>query len=133
MTGRTTPADEAVRRGRMAKAEQFATAAASIHDLADEAADVADAYVTLCIHAGIAAADVICASRLGVHARGENHQAAVKLLATADREASRHLQSLLTMKTLAGYSHLPVSRDRALRAGRAMDALVETARRVSPH
>jgi hypothetical protein len=119
-----------VRRGRMVKAEQFAAAAEVVYDLADEAADVADAYVTLCVHAGIAAADVICAARLGVHARGESHDDAVELLASADKAASRHLAALLGMKTLAGYSHTPVSRDRAVRAGRAVDALLETARRL---
>lgn len=104
MSPRTTPADATVRRGRMAKAEQFAAAAEVVHDLADEADDVADAYVTLCIHAGIAAGDVLCAAALGVHAQGENHQEAVKLLATVDKQASKHLATLLGMKTLAGYS-----------------------------
>jgi hypothetical protein len=114
----------------MAKAEQFAAAAEVVHDLAEEADDVADAYVTMCVHAGIAAGDVICAAVLGAHAQGENHQEAVKLLATVDKRASRHLATLLKMKTLAGYSHMPVNRDRALRAGRAMDALMEAARRT---
>lgn len=132
MAARTTPADDGVRRGRLAKAVQFATAAEAILDLSDETAEVTDAYVTLCVHAGIAAADAICASRLGVHARGENHRDAVALLAAADRGASHHLAVLLTMKTRAGYSHLPVSRERAVRAGRAMDALLDTARRLTP-
>jgi hypothetical protein len=83
MTPRSVKADDAVRRGRMAKAEQFADAAVVLHELADEAADIADAYVTLCVHAGIAAADVICAARLGEHCRGENHDEAVALLEAA--------------------------------------------------
>lgn len=112
MTGRTTRADESVRRGRMAKAEQFAAAAELVHGLADEAADVADAYVTLCVHAGIAAADVICAARLGVHARGENHQEAVTLLATADRAASRHLDALLGAPPRAPPNPVGVPEDR---------------------
>lgn len=130
MSGRTKPADVAVRRGRMAKAEQFAAVAEAVHALADEADDVADAYVTLCVHAGIAAGDVISAAALGVHPQGENHQEAVKLLATADKQASKHLATLLGMKTLAGYSHMPINQDRALRAGRAMGALMEAARRT---
>lgn len=101
-----------------------------MHDLADEAGDVADAYVTLCVHAGIAAADVICGARLGVHARGESHADAIALLARADKAAPKHLDTLLRMKTRAEYSHTPVSRDRAVRAGRAVDALLETARRL---
>jgi hypothetical protein len=128
MTRRTVKADAVVRRGRMAKAEQFASAALVIQELADESADIADAYVTLCVHAGIAAADTICAASLGEHARGENHDEAVTLLATVDKTAAAHLRALLGMKTLASYSHTPISGDRARRAGRAMGALMETAR-----
>lgn len=125
---RTVAADERVRRGRLAKAEQFADAADVVHELADEAADVADASVTLCVHAGIAAADALRAARLGVCSRGEDHAAAVELLARVDAGAARHLRSLLGMKTLAGYSHQPISGARAARAGRAVDALLGAAR-----
>lgn len=128
MTPRTIRADDAMRRGRLAKAEQFADAAVAVDLLAEEAADIADAYVTLCVHAGIAAADVICAARLGEFSRGENHDEAVALLATVDKALAAHLHALLAMKTLAGYSHTPVSGDRARRAGRAMAALLEAAR-----
>jgi hypothetical protein len=109
------------------KAEQFADAAIAVDMLADEATDVADAYVTLCVHAGIAAADAICGARLGEYSRGENHDDAVALLSSVDRNLAGHLRALLTMKTLAGYSHSPVSADRARRAGRAMAVLVEAA------
>jgi len=40
-----------------------------ISELADEHEDVADAYVTLCVHAGIAASDVICCATLVETAR----------------------------------------------------------------
>lgn len=130
MTGRTVPADEDVRRGRMRKAEQFARAAEGILGLVDDAADVADAYVTLCVHAGIAAADVICAARLGLHSRGEDHGQAVTLLATVERDAASHLRSLLGVKTVAGCGHQRV-RDRTVRAGRDMDALLVTARGIA--
>ncbi len=112
----------------MAKAEQFADAAAVVHELAIEGTDIADAYVTLCVHAGIAGGDVICCSRLGEYSRGENHSEAVNLLATVDRTASKHLQVLLDMKTRAGYSHTPVSRAQVVRAGRAMEWLLRAAR-----
>ena len=125
---RTNPCDSVVRSGRMAKAEQFADAAAVVHEFASEAADIADAYVTLCVHAGIAGGDVICCARLGEYSRGENHSEAVKLLATVDRSASKQLQVLLDMKTRAGYSHTPVSREQVIRAGRAMDGLLRAAR-----
>ena len=74
MTARTVAADASVRRGRLAKAEQFATAAAELRHSSDGAADLDDVYVTLCVHAGIAAADVICARKLDVHAQGQNHR-----------------------------------------------------------
>lgn len=45
--------------------------------MADENNEVADAYVTLCVHAGIAAPDVICCASLGEHAQGENHSEAI--------------------------------------------------------
>jgi hypothetical protein len=51
--------------GRRHKAEQFLRAAEEIMDLADDADDIGDAYVTLCVHAGIAGSDTICAQRLG--------------------------------------------------------------------
>lgn len=94
--------------------------------LADDAADVGDAYVTMCVHAGIAAADVICCKRLGEHSRGENHSAAVDLLRTADPESAKQLSALLGMKTKAGYSALPVSTNDDKRAGRAAQALVDS-------
>jgi superfamily II DNA/RNA helicase len=79
---------------------------------------------------GIAAADVICCSRLGRHARGDSHDEAATLLASADREAVKHLQALLRMKTKAGYGHTSATKDEVKRAGRAADALVEKARRA---
>lgn len=130
MNGRSTECTPTIREGRLAKARQFETAATTVLLLAEEATDVADAYVTLCVHAGIAAADVICCARLGRLSRGENHQEATALLARADASAARHLDVLLRLKTLAGYSHTSVSRDRTLRAGRSMDALVSAAHAV---
>ena len=50
---------------------------------------MADTAVTLYVHAGIAAADVICAVSLGMYAQGDSHQDAVKLLASADAAACK--------------------------------------------
>lgn len=50
------PANPDFAAGRRRKAVQFLTAAEEIMDLADDATDIGDAYVTLCVHAGIAAA-----------------------------------------------------------------------------
>jgi hypothetical protein len=48
-----------VREGRLDKANQFVAVARDVADLADQAQDVADAYVTLLVDAGIAATDVL--------------------------------------------------------------------------
>jgi hypothetical protein len=83
VTARTRPCDAAVTSGRLRKAEQFLEAAETIREFADDEHNVADAYVTLCVHAAIAAADVICCNELGRHAVGEN-----LVLAARDRAAS---------------------------------------------
>lgn len=127
---RTKPCSAAITKVRLNKANQFITAAATIRDFADEDDEVADAYVTLCVHAGIAAADVICCSSLGKHARGESHDEATTLLASADKDAVKHLQTLLRLKTKAGYGHTPATKDEVKKANRAADTLVEKARRA---
>ncbi len=99
--------------------------------MADEGDDVADACVTLCVHAGIAAADAICCARLGEHAQGNSHNEAVDLLGEADKGSAKHLSILLGLKTKAGYGHMSAGPDDGKRAGRAAEALVETARRVN--
>ena len=55
--------DERTRRGRHDKMVQFNTAAEMIESIQDDQ-DLGEAFVTLCVHAGIAAADVICCSTL---------------------------------------------------------------------
>lgn len=91
MSVRTVPCPQAVRLGRLRKADQFLQAATIVVDFADDESEVTDACVTLFVHAGIAAADVICCAALGEHPRGENHGEAVAMLASVDRPASRHL------------------------------------------
>jgi hypothetical protein len=129
MTARTAPTDAHARRGRWEKAKQFARAARIVRELADDEADLLDAYVTLCIHSGIASADVVCAVALGLRARGESHRDAIVLLASVDKEASRHLDTLLGAKTLAGYEPEPIQPAEARRIGRAMEALLAKAAR----
>ncbi|HEX3779642.1 MAG TPA: hypothetical protein VHX38_08220 [Pseudonocardiaceae bacterium] len=115
----------------MRKAGQFIEAADLIREFADDNLDEADAYVTLCVHAGIAAADVICCAALGVHAKGENHNDAIELLGKVDRESAKHLAVLLNLKTKSAYSHTPATRDEFKRAGRAAETLVEKALRTN--
>lgn len=124
---RTRPCEGSVRRGRMNKARQFIEAADLVRELADEHRDVSDAYVTLCVHAGIAASDVICCARLGEHAQGESHDEAVGLLAKADKDAAKQLRTLLKLKTKAGYSHTPATPEEFRRAGRSAESLVAAA------
>jgi hypothetical protein len=98
-----------------------------IEDLSDDDDDIGDAFVTLCVHAGIAAADVVCCSILGEHAQGENHAEAVALLARADTSLASRLRVLLAMKTDAGYSHVPMSATDRKKAERAAALLVVAA------
>lgn len=122
-------ADSEARKGRLAKAKQFQRVAADALTLVDDGADVADAVVTLCVHAGIAASDAICAAKLGRYAQGQDHQDAVRLLATVDKSASSYLSTLLGMKTKAGYGYQTVSKTDLTKAVRAMGALVDLAER----
>jgi len=109
--------------GTTAQAQEFLAAA-------DLVGDIADAHVTLCVHAGIAASDVICCIALGEHAQGENHSQAIALLKTADKAAARHLSTLLALKTKSGYSRTAMTTAERTRAGRAAGALLEAARRA---
>jgi hypothetical protein len=132
MTPRLRKSDTATIEGRLRKATQFMEGAETIRDLADDERDVGDAYVTLCIHAGIAAADVICCIALGEHVQGDDHSGAVKHLAKVRPDGatlSEALRTLLTMKTRAGYSHEHVSAGERKRAGRAAERLLTAARR----
>ncbi|HXY91296.1 MAG TPA: hypothetical protein VEP49_02365 [Acidimicrobiia bacterium] len=131
-TAQSKRCSESTRAGRLDKARQFCDAADILDTLvSDGDPDVVDAYVTLCVHAGIAAADVICCARLGVHAQGQDHNEATLLLATADKAASRHLATLLALKTRSGYGALKSSRSDRTRAKRAAHALVDAAERIT--
>jgi hypothetical protein len=125
---RTRPCGADIRRGRLRKAEQFADAANLIHEYVDTDDDDADAYVTLCVHAGIAASDVICCAVSASMRRGES-QRGNRAPERVETDAAKHLSVLLGLKTKSGYSHMPATRDEVKRAGRAAEALIETGRR----
>lgn len=76
----------------MRRADQFVDDANLVRDLADEGGETADVYVTLCVHAGIAASDVICCARLGEHAKDEDHN-------EGDRAAQQGRQGLSQAST----------------------------------
>ena len=124
MTLRTKPCDRVTIEGRARKAAQFLDAAETIREFAEEEADIGDAYVTLCVHAGIAAADALCCRALGHHVQGENHAQAIAEVSKVAKKHGDDLRVLLRMKTKAGYSAAAVSRDELKRAGRAAHRLV---------
>jgi hypothetical protein len=100
------PCSDQARAGPLAKAKQFLAAADVIEP--SEADDITDAYVTLCVHGGIAAADVICCARLGRHHQGDNHVEAVGLLNKAGgSDAAKRLNVLLGLKSKAATLTFP--------------------------
>lgn len=124
---RTKKCNEAMRAGRLAKAREFWAAAEDLAHLDDNEAARTDACITLCVHAGVAAADVICCARLGKHSTGRSHEEAIALLTSVDKGASKPLAVLLGMKTRSGYSNLASSTADRKRAQRAAGTLVEAA------
>jgi hypothetical protein len=131
MMGRLQPCDDAVISGRLRKAEQFLEAAETIRDFADDEAEIGDAFVTLCVHAGIAASDVLCCKALGHFAQGDDHQQAVAELskvAPDGKQLGKDLHVLLGMKSMAGYAAPPVGAEERKRAWRRAGNLVEAAR-----
>jgi hypothetical protein len=131
MVTRTSDCDESFIRGRLRKAEQFLDSAAVVRDLADDEGEVGDALVTLCVHAGIAASDVICCKALGHHAQGEDHQQAVSEISKVrpgGKALGKDLRALLAMKSRAGYGAPAVNAEDRKRAWRRAETLVEAAR-----
>lgn len=118
---RTNDCTPAITAGRESKAEEFFASAEAI----DALGQGRDAAATLYIHAGIAAADVICCRVLGQHARGQNHGEAIELVSRADKQAARHLSALLKHKTRLGYGARPVSGADYTRVQRAATWLFE--------
>ncbi|WP_231995525.1 hypothetical protein [Mycobacterium sp. 1274756.6] len=86
----------------------------------------ADLYVS----AGIAAADVICCVRLGVHSNTDSHDEARALLKMADSGSERHLATLVGLKNKATYTHVPISAAECKKMGRAATHLIETAKKA---
>lgn len=130
MSGRTRRSSPDEWHGRLKVADKFDTAANLIEEFVGEpdGTGLNNAYVTLCVHAGIAASDVICGARLGQISRGEDHKSAVTLLARVDQGLSTHLGKLLALKDRAAYQPSHVSDANARRAGRASRALLGAAR-----
>ena len=84
----------------------------------------------LYVDAGIAASDVICCVRLGVHSNTGDHSEAVALLKRADSGSERHLNTLLNLKNKAAYTHQGLTSAELKKMSRAAERLVESARKV---
>lgn len=126
---RVRQAGNTERDGRLAKARQFAQVCELIVDDARRDGGLADAYVTLAVHAGIAAADAICIGAIGEYSVGGNHDQAATLLAKVDRKVADQLRRLLALKTKAGYGHSPATAADVKTAERAHTALIQRAER----
>jgi hypothetical protein len=118
-------------KGRLAKSQQFYAAAEALRTSSDREDSIGDAYVTLLVHAGIAAADAICCSALKEYAAGESPAEAIGLVRKVRPDGDQlaeALSRLLRLKTHAGYSASSVSADERKRARRAAERLVTAAR-----
>lgn len=130
MATRVRECNEGMAAGRFKKAEKFLSAVETVRDLADDEAEVGDAFVTLCVHAGIAASDAICCVALGHFVQGDDHNQAIAELEKVrpgGKELGNDLRALLTMKTRTGYVAPPVTAEQRKRAWRRAETLVEAA------
>jgi hypothetical protein len=121
-----------ITRGRLRKAAQFLEAADIVQEGADGEHEIGDAFVTLCVLAGIAAADTICCAALGEHAQGDDHTQATAMLERVRPDGTvlaTALGALLAMKTKASYGELPMSGEQRVRAYRRAKQLVDAALR----
>lgn len=130
MSARVRPCTPGFINGRWAKAEQFMQAAQMIEESVENELDLTDAYITLVVHAGIAATDVICCYRLGEYSSGESHNQAIELVKKVDTKLAADLSNLLQVKTLAGYGNDPATLDNRRRAKRSAEHLMEQARQI---
>lgn len=110
----------------MAEALEFLDGARDLLDLHGESQQV-DARVTLLVHSGVAASDVVCCARTGFHPQGPNHAEAIAALKAADPGSEKYLARLLRMKTASGYGSTVTSVADASTALRAAEALVARA------
>jgi hypothetical protein len=116
--------------GRLRKAREFWDQVDTVRALADEETLVATTVVSLCILAGIAAADAICCLTMGHHATGDNHAEAARLIRNVEPGGAAHardLDVLLGLKTRAQYGADPPTLDATRRARRAAGRLVAAA------
>lgn len=104
---RVTPCTAADARARLRKAESFLTGAELVLETGDDAdLDLPAVAAALAVLAGIAASDAACCRALGEYPRGQDHQQAVRLLATVTpkgTQMAKDLKRLLDRKDNAHY------------------------------
>ncbi|MEV0355947.1 hypothetical protein AB0H71_07760 [Nocardia sp. NPDC050697] len=114
--------DSVVTAGRLSKANEFFDAAQYL------GAEMPNAAGDLYVDAGIAASDVLCCVRLGVHSNTGHHGEAVALLKQADSRSERHLSTLLNFKNKVAYTHQDLTPAELKKMNRAAEHLVEAAK-----
>ena len=120
---------EALRR--LSAARKFLEAAELY--VADEDPDGRRVAVSNAVLAGIAASDAVCCARLGRHAVGDDHRAAVELVGSIGpegRQVVKALTSLLSVKHKAQYQTAAVGKADATAAVRRAQTLIATAERL---
>jgi hypothetical protein len=114
---RVTPCTASDARARSRKAESFITGAELVLEMGDDAdLDLPAVAAALAVLAGIAAADAACCSALGEHARGQDHQQAVRLLGTVapnGTQMAKDLKRLLDRKDNAHYGVITTTENEA--------------------
>ncbi|MEN8040771.1 MAG: hypothetical protein ABFR95_04640 [Actinomycetota bacterium] len=129
---RTSPCTRQHAVNRLSQAESFAELATIVDPGRDPGPD-RSAAVANAVLAAIAAADALCCARLGVHAAGNDHREAVRLLkdvAEVGAETATALSTLLGLKQKAQYGATDPSAGETVRAVRAMQQIIEFARAV---
>ncbi|GAA5093612.1 hypothetical protein GCM10025760_24030 [Microbacterium yannicii] len=122
---RTKSCSATERAGRLQQAEGFWSDAEDLQELGEASPN---SLVTLYVHAGIAAADVVCCAKLGEYSNSANHSDAIALLEKADSSLAPSLARLVGMKTAAGYSVSSMSAQRVSTARSAAEKLMVAAR-----
>jgi HEPN domain-containing protein len=122
--GKQQPVNSAEGGAYLSKAHEFLHAARESLTAENHSAAVGNA-----VHAGILAADAICAVKLQAVWRGEHVQAVTHLELARDdgKQAARHLKRLIPMKTRAEYDPAPLRRTDAATAVKAAERMLDIA------
>jgi len=126
---KTVPADRDAARQRLRTARAYIEVADLV--LGERGrVEMPSVAAGLAVLAGIAAADAICAARLQMIHRGQDHRGAVQLLEKATPDGARlasSLRRLLDVKDAAHYGVVVVAHQRARDAVRWAQLLVDRA------